>query len=255
MEIYGVEVPDPLLVHHVSVVHNEATRLAWAPDLSEDFAAYTVYREVPGSPGNWLPVYHTTARFDTLFVEEAPGILDCLNESYCYKVVVQNQCGTEGSLNLARTHCTVELEATPLPDRVLLSWNPYLGWSSVDHYEIYRVSSYEPEDAVWLDFVPGSTTSYIDSSTTCFNDYTYRIKAIGPSSQNWSWSDTAQTVNQKAEPTVATELVRATVEENRYVRVEWQPFGLRDLVSVFLEKSEDEGTSWADDCYSSSRHD
>ncbi|MEM7367570.1 MAG: PKD domain-containing protein [Bacteroidota bacterium] len=245
VRIYGVDVPTPLSIHHVSVVHNEATRLAWAPDLSDDFAAYVVYREVPGSPGNWLPIHHTTARLDTIFIDQEPGFLNCLQESYCYKVVPQNLCGTEGRLNLAQTHCTIEVSSQALPDRVLLSWNPYLGWEEVDHYEIYRIDSYSPETAVWLDIVPASMTSYIDSATACFNSYAYRIRAIGPEKENWSWSDTTQIVNQKSQPTVSTELVRATVEEDRYVRVDWQPFGLRDLVSVFLEKSEDDGQSWS----------
>jgi gliding motility-associated-like protein len=244
VKIYGVEQPDPVQMHRISVRSDEAIQLVWKPDFSADFGAYVLYRENASVPGNWLLVQEISSRLDTVYEDESPGVLDCLSESYCYKLVVRNQCGTEGSLLQSRTHCSVELTATPLPDRIRLSWNPYEGWDQVRHYEIYRVDSYDPASANLIAQVAGSSTSYLDSSTQCFQAYTYRIRAVGGPAAAWSWSDTTHAINQKAQPTVSTDLVRATVENNEHIRVDWLGFGLRDLVSVFLEKSNDGGQSW-----------
>jgi gliding motility-associated-like protein len=131
-----------------------------------------------------------------------------------------------------------------LPDKIALSWNPYVGWD-VEVYEIYRVDNYNPAQAVYLDVVPGFRTNYIDTTTNCFNRYTYRVAALGYDLFQVSWSDTTQASNQKSGITEINELVRATVEGDRYVRVDWKPFYVKDLEGVFLEKSADQGQNWA----------
>ncbi|MCB0854929.1 MAG: gliding motility-associated C-terminal domain-containing protein, partial [Bacteroidetes bacterium] len=52
-------------------------------------------------------------------------------------------------------------------------------------------------------------------------------------------------VNQKSEPSVATELLAATVVNDEFVRVEWKKFIMNDLTTVFLEKSFDDGANWS----------
>ncbi|MEO1448513.1 MAG: PKD domain-containing protein, partial [Bacteroidota bacterium] len=241
--IFGVDVPEPVQTHAVTVIGDESTQLSWGPDLSEDFGAYLVYRQDLVT-GDWVEIYNTSSRFDTLYVDAGAGVLDCRNESYCYKVTMRNYCGTEGNLNAARTHCTIEVEATAIPDRIVLNWNNYQGWDAIEQYEIYRVNSYNPATAEFLDMVPGFVNAYVDSSTSCFNSYTYRVLAKGAGALQESWSDTTQAENQKSEPSVATELVRATVLEDRYVELEWKPFVAADLVSIFVEKSADDGATW-----------
>ena len=241
--IFGVEVPSPVQVHHVSVMGDAAVRLAWAPDPSPDFAAYLVYRQDPAT-GQWQALHETTARFDTLWVDQGALLPDTRNRSWCYKVITRNYCGTLGSLSAARAHCTVEVEAEAIPDRIVLTWNAYQGWDQVDRYEIYRVSSYNPATATFLDVVPGFVTAYLDSTTSCFNAYTYRVRAVGLEPLQQSWSDTTAATNQKSEPSVATDLVRATVVNDRQVLVAWEPFVMQDLIEVFLEKSPDGGQNW-----------
>ncbi|GAB4406588.1 MAG: hypothetical protein OHK0039_08350 [Bacteroidia bacterium] len=243
VEIFGVELPGPVAIHAVSVESDVSVRIVWAPDASPDFAAYLVYRQDTAG-GAWTLVYETAARTDTLFVDTDAAALDTRRQSYCYKVVSRNYCGTVGNLNAARTHCTIETQAQPIPDRIVVSWNNYTGWDQVSQYEVYRVLSYNPATATFLALVPGYVTSYIDSATSCFNGYTYRVQALGQGPLELSRSDTTYAENLKSEPSVATDLVRATVEQDRYVRVEWLPFVMQDLDAVFVERSEDNGQTW-----------
>lgn len=241
--VQGIDVPDPADIHYVTVENNEAIRIAWAPVLDPRFDAYVVYRR-DSAGAQYVPVHMTFSQFDTLYVDVGPLDLNTLERSYCYKVVVMNYCGTESRLGFAQEHCTVEATATAIPDRIIVDWNNYIGWDMVDHYEIHRVESYNPNNTTFLDIVPGIVTAYIDSSTSCFNEYTYRIKAVGVNPLEVSWSDTTHAVNIKSEPSVATELLTATVQDDRYVRVEWKKFLMADLTTVFLEKSIDQGLNW-----------
>ncbi|MCB0856376.1 MAG: PKD domain-containing protein, partial [Bacteroidetes bacterium] len=197
--VEGIDFPDPADIHYVTVENNEAIRIAWAPVMDPRFDAYVVYRrDSVGAP--WNPIHVTFAQFDTLYVDLGAGVLNTLEHSYCYKVVVMNYCGTESRLGFAQEHCTVEALATAIPDRIVVTWSNYIGWNEVDHYEIHRVESYNPNNTTFLDLVPGFVNAYIDSSTSCFNEYQYRIKAVGANPLEISWSDTTHAVNQKSEP-------------------------------------------------------
>jgi len=243
VSIFGENKPVPLALHAASVVSDEAVRLSWEPSRASDFGAYLVYWQSPAT-GNWEKVYETAGRNDTSYQDQRPGVLACDERSYCYVVVQRNDCGTEGNIGEATPHCTVELEARALPDRILLTWNNYQGWEQVDRYEIYRVRDYQAANAQFLALVPGSDNSYVDSATSCFNDYTYRVRALGTRRLEVAWSDTAQAANQKTAPAVGTEILRVTVVDNRDIEVSWTPFPVADLVEVFMERSEDQGATW-----------
>ncbi|WNJ18160.1 PKD domain-containing protein [Pontibacter sp. G13] len=242
--VYGVRIPDPVTIHYVTVLNDEDVRIAWEPVLEDDFGVYLLYREDVNNPGTWILIHETPSAFDTLFVDAGAGVLNTRLNSYCYKVTHRNYCGTEGSLNAARTHCTIEVEANPIPDRIVLNWNHYQGWNEVDHYEIFRAPSYNTAAAQFLDIVPGFVNAYVDSATNCFNSYTYRVEAVGMEPLHESWSDTTHAINQKSEPSQATDLIRATVENNEDILIEWEPFIMRDITDIFLEKSADNGSNW-----------
>lgn len=243
ISIFGENKPAPVLLHAVSVEDRESVRMSWAPSRASDFSAYLVYWQ-NASTDNWEEIYRTTGRQDTSYLDRRPSVLDCEANSYCYLVVQQNECGTLGSLTEVQPHCTIEAEAQPLPDRILVSWNNYQGWNQVDHYEIYRVSDYQPANAEFLALVPGSDNSYVDEATTCFNQYSYRIRAFGTGLLQTSWSDTTQAQNAKSAPAESAELVTATVVDNRDIHVKWLPWSAPDLIEVLLERSEDNGGTW-----------
>jgi len=241
--IFGEAKPEPVRLHRVSVVSAEATRLVWEPSLATDFSAYVVYWQNPAN-SLWEPIFESQGQTDTVFQDLRPGLLDCEKESYCYRILQRNECGTLSALAETQEHCTVELQATALPDRIVLNWNNYVGWAEVDRYEIYRVDNYQPETLEFLDVVGGEVLSYVDQSTRCFNQYSYRVQAFGMGVTQFSLSDTASAINRKTAPTESAYVVTATVEENRAVRVDWEPFPVEDLIEIFLERSDDGGLNW-----------
>ncbi|MEL7529678.1 MAG: PKD domain-containing protein [Bacteroidota bacterium] len=246
VQVFGVDLPASPNVHLVSVESDNEVRIVWEADNSDEFSAYILYRETPSGSGNWQEIYRSPTAADTLYYDLGfmIGGLDTRNDSYCYRVTTVNYCGSESVFNLADTHCTIEATATPLPDQIAVSWNPYVGWD-VDAYEIYRVDNYDPNQAVYLDAVPGLRTNYIDTATNCFNSYTYRIAAVGFEPLQVSWSDSTSAVNQKSGITESNDLVRVSVEQDRYVQIDWKGFVVSDLEGIFLEKSSDQGQNWA----------
>ena len=229
--VLGDIIPDPIQIHAVSVLDDDKVEIRWRPHGDDDFLKYSVYREEQGQ--GFVKVFETFYANDTVWIET--GLLTTEN-SYCYRVTVTNFCGTESGLNLTRTHCTIDVEATPTPGQILVSWNPYIGWTTVAQYEVYRVNSYNPQDVLFLGLVPGTVTQFSEEIEDCFNDYFYRIHAIGTADLQDSWSDTALAVNFHGTVGRATQMVRATVENNREVLVEWKPFELPGAEFVYVER-------------------
>ncbi len=243
VSIFGQQKPTPISIYAASVNEKEAIRLSWRPSSALDFGAYLVFWQNP-SNGNWEQIHETSGRNDSVFLDRRPAILDCESQSYCYIVIQRNQCGTQGSLNEAKAHCTVEIEANSLADRILVEWNAYQGWSQVDHYEVYRVSDYQQSFDELLALVPGSDLSYVDDATSCFNQYSYRILAVGNQSGQVAWSDTTRARNEKSQPTQSAEIFTATVPDNQNIEVYWENPQIPDLIETFLERSEDQGLNW-----------
>jgi gliding motility-associated-like protein len=158
-------------------------------------------------------------------------------------VTATNFCDSESDLNLTDAHCTVNATATPIPGQIILTWTPYRGWTQVQQYEIYQVTSYNPLMVNFVDVVPGNTIRYIQPFEDCFNNIAYRIRAVGSTPLQISWSDTTQAVSKRGVKGDPAEMVRATVENNASVLVEWKDVQLPGLAKIFVEKSED-GTNF-----------
>jgi gliding motility-associated-like protein len=126
---------------------------------------------------------------------------------------------------------------------MLLDWSAYEGFE-VAFYEIYRVGSYDLSSAEFIDMVPGQTLQYVDRSARCSNIYTYRIKALGFGSQQFSWSDTTRARNRRTADIDPNEVVRATVVNNQSVQVEWLPVTMQDLTTIVLERRSIEYPEW-----------
>lgn len=242
VRVDGEERPAPINIHAASVENGETVALNWSRSTVPNFGSYLLYWQ--NAAGSWELIHQSNSRSDSSYVDSRPGTLLPEQAAQCYKITQRNACGNETLLDQAEAHCTVELRAEALPDRIALAWTPYQGWATVDRYEIYRVDDYQPGSAEFMDVVAGNRSTWVDSSTACFNRYSYRVQAFGTNGLQVAWSDTASAVNEKTEPEASAYLVRATVEDNRYVRVEWEDFPVRDLVEASLERSIDQGATW-----------
>ncbi|MEO0471822.1 MAG: PKD domain-containing protein [Bacteroidota bacterium] len=228
--------PDPIGIYNVSVVDDNKIAVSFAATPASDFAFYTIYRETPGV--GFEPIHTTFYQSDTVYLDVG---VDPLNNRYCYKVTVTNFCDSESNLDLTRNHCTINATATPLEDEIVIDWTAYVGWTEVAQYEIYKVNDYDTVNVEFLGLVSGQVTRYIETITDCYASFNYRIKAIGREKLETSWSDTTTALGSGGLVGAETELVRATVENNEDVLVEWKEFNSTTARILYLEKAKDNG--------------
>ena len=237
LEVLKDEVPDPIEIHAVSVLSDEQIEVRFAPFTGQYFREYTIYREDGGN--GFVPIHTSTYTSDTIFIDQS---VDARNTSYCYKVTATNFCGSEGDIFKTNQHCSIEAMSTVLPGQIIVDWNPYIGWNRVDQYEIYKVENYGTINVSFVGIVPGNVTRFVESFQDCFSDISYRIRAIGESPLEFSWSDTTTSISETGVIGRANQLLRTTVEDNEHVLIEWAPFQLRGEAIIRLEKATGAGT-------------
>ncbi len=230
--------PQPLDIYYVSVLEDRKIEIRFAKTEITDFREYTIYREKPGV--GYVPIYTTQYLNDTVFIDQGVNARD---SSYCYKVTATNFCGTEGDIAATLGHCTVELRSTPIPGQIVLQWNSYVGWD-VAAYEIYSVKSYSTLNPDLIATVPGFTNRFNHILLNCFTDHSYRIKAVGYDPMQTSWSDTSRTFNANRIVGDPEQMLRATVENNQYVLVEWEPIKMEGLQFIYIDKISERNPTW-----------
>lgn len=236
IEVYPDFTAVPVDIYSVTVLNNFADSLSWVAYPDAGFSHYVIYREMPSGSGNFTPIDSIYNRLDTTYRENG---LNTRSTVYCYKLVGVDVCGNRSSLAQAQKHCTMDVEAQAAIEAVDVTWTPYIGFDSVRQYEIYRVTNYNPAQAVLLANVNGTTHSYRDSNLVCGLKYCYRIKAIeagGYSQVSWSDTSCAMPVFPNF---FSMETVHATVEQDRDILVEWLPPPFAGAVELYLEKSQD----------------
>jgi gliding motility-associated-like protein len=226
--------PSPVQIHAVSVLDGQSVEVKFESFKSGDFQYYTLYREEPGQ--GYVAVARTEYINDTILVDQG---LNTTENSYCYKVGITNKCDLEADLALVRNHCTINAQADTRPGEVVLTWSPYIGWPQIAQYEIYKVKNYNPVQAEFVGVVPGTSTRYSELIDDCFSDLSYRVHAIGFSELQESWSDTASSQGENGFFGQATEVVRATVQNNEEVLVQWKAFQDDKVRIIYLEKASD----------------
>jgi gliding motility-associated-like protein len=220
------------------------------PNLRDDFGAYRIYRDA-GS--GYLLAGELNQASQTRWVDDLPGLY-APAQSYCYKLQVVNFCGTAYDLAAAEPHCTINLETQAGMEEVSLSWSPYVGWPSVESYRIYRTEGPAPTLAGrrQVATVPGSQLAWRDTSMRCYDTYSYWVEAVGR--QGLSLSDSAYAVPGRYLPQNPSHVVRATVEDNRYVLLEWETQPIPDARDLLIERNEGSGfRTWFQQPYLSPR--
>jgi gliding motility-associated-like protein len=125
-----------------------------------------------------------------------------------------------------------------------LRWNAYIGWDSVDAYDVYRVTDYDTNAVQYLGTVPGTDTTYTDSTVVCYEEYCYRVRAreLGGFGEH-SWSDTSCTRPIHIPNPNPLFICSASVLNDTFVELQWSvPTNARVLL-IFLDKSLD-GQNW-----------
>ena len=198
-----------------SVINDDWVELDYVKSPLEDFKAYLVYHVK--QDGHHL--LDSLSDRDEIHFEHSVNTLDSPN---CYLLEVQNACGLISASDSSSIHCVIETKAVGDTNRNLIRWTPYMGWDSVSVYEIFRKETLEEEDFELIGTVEGSALTYVDSLLYCNVEYDYRIQGVEHHGNlQVSWSDTARAIPEWDYTPPPNKLVRATVDDDIEVRVEW----------------------------------
>ena len=219
-------------VLRVSVEDDHSYLLDYKRSDITDFRSYFIYH-------NDVKIGEITDQDETRFVIPKVNTLDNV---YCARVSVQNACGLESIPTGDENDCTVEVEAVGELNQSRVTWNAYNGWNSVQKYLIFRHDNVEKNEYILLDSVLGNQLEYIDTNVLCYRKHWYRILAVEQDgNQQVSWSDTCAATPIYVNSIPPNELVRATVQHDDYVRIEWlaTPYSKMPIEHYELEKSDD----------------
>ncbi len=232
------ETPTPPPIYAVTVLSNSEVRISYGRYRNEnnDFGEYRLYRR--DATGLWTLLKATSFINDTSFTDIG---LSTQNEPYCYRLEVRNHCDRPSELREDLVHCTILLETQSLVDAIGLSWSPYAGWP-VERYRVYRVNDYADPAPLLMVELPGNQTTWVDEDMFCYDAHIYRVEAIRANSEWRSWSNIRREAPQHFGPPFPLEMVVATVEQDREIRVVWNdlPPG-ENLVQVIVEKDAGNG--------------
>jgi gliding motility-associated-like protein len=220
--------PSIPLVRRATVENNSEVLLQYNANVEPDFDKYIIYTTTNQ--------YNVSNIIDTSMVEQN---LNTLLNPYNYTIAAIDLCLNLSALS--EEHTTVELKAIGTVNSVLLNWTPYHGFDTSKVYEIWRKV---PEDnaLTYLTTVNGDTLHYIDSSVLCNQQYYYRIKIIETDSTlQTSWSDTAGATPIYNITLPIPENIRATVEDNRFVKLEWHFAKHNRVFTYHIYRSVDSG--------------
>ncbi|MFT5725070.1 MAG: gliding motility-associated-like protein, partial [Bacteroidia bacterium] len=222
--------PKPPSLLRVSVVDDFTYLLDYKESLIPDFKSYLIYHN-----NNFVTEISdvATTRF------EMKG-MNTLEEVYCGHISVRNACGLESKPVADDNDCTVEVKAKGELNQSRLNWNAYAGWGAVEKYLIYRKDERGKDLFALIDSVEGNQLEYIDTNILCYQTHWYRILAKeAGGNQQVSWSDTCQATPIYVNSIPPNTLVRATVQHDDYVRIEWlaTPYSKMPIEHYELEKS------------------
>ncbi|MBO6517007.1 MAG: PKD domain-containing protein [Bacteroidia bacterium] len=224
--------PLPTSMLRVSVTNNGQYLVDYKPSTIKDFKSYLIYH-------NDGLVGEVDDRDQTRYLVNG---VNTLHNVYCAKVAVRNACGLISEQLIDSNDCTVEVSAKGEVNQSRLNWNHYYGWQDVETYYVYREEDGNPGNFLLLDSVPGNTLEYVDTNILCYRTHRYKILAKEYQGNGQvSWSDTCEATPIYINSLPPNELVRATVQHDEYVRIEWlpTPYSKMPIDHYVLEKSFD----------------
>ena len=214
---------------------NGTVQVKWVPfsGTSFSFSGYELYRA-----SSTTPIY-TTGLISDVNYHDQDAVLDPANNIYSYTLTTANPCGKISFP--ADTHRTVLLSATGTFNANgaanQLNWSPYVGWTSVQNYLIYRRDSFANGFGYkMIAKVPGTSNSYLDERL-CFHKFFYVVVAVNSADTTiMSMSNKVSVIPQYQWPTLPT-MRYVTVNNNTYLKIKWSmPSTSAKLTSYTLER-------------------
>ncbi|MBI1306384.1 MAG: PKD domain-containing protein [Bacteroidetes bacterium] len=235
--IIGDTIP-PLNVEILRVTVNDdyTVQLDLKPSPAADFNSYEIFKE---QESGYRKLWSVEDRKKISYLENSNNTLE---EVYCYKALQTNACGLLSDSMQAIKHCTVESKAKGEVNRAVVSWNTYSGWQNISGYDVLREDLDEPGSFFKIGSTSADETEFIDSNIVCRVEHTYKIKAIESAGNlQISFSDTCKARpiwKVKPDP---NELIRATVENDKFIRIEWDSsyYPRIPIETYVLQRSDD----------------
>lgn len=163
-------IPDAVYMYTVSVENNKNLRIIWNKYLKDDFYIYDLYKKENGGKNDYRLYKSFRNQNDTVFLDSAVNVHAW---SYCYKVVVRNQCNLQSPDS--SYGCSILLKGISVPFEHRLSWNPYTIWQGkVARYEVQRRDPSRPDSLIGT--VNGNVQKYTDDKLDYdWGIYWYRV--------------------------------------------------------------------------------
>lgn len=168
------------------------------------------------------PFSHQERIYNLMDTNWKNPLLDTRHQSYLYRVMQENACEISSDTSFSSAHQSIELVAIPDTNKVFLGWNSYAGWDP-EKYLIERETHAGSGvfESIGSGKAVGFPNFYIDSKTRCYQNESYRIRAVNDSLGLWSTSDTAQAKPIHVNLLNGIPLLRVSVENDAFIRCEW----------------------------------
>lgn len=231
--------------HYLTIENNSRIVMKWPQSNEPSFLRYTTYWDETG----YTPLYETFQRADTQYTVTTGINVD--DRRYCYAMRKQDTCQILS--RYSKPHCTVTLEAEKAgPSRLMLNWLHYVGWEldQLWGYIIYRSDAGGPY--LPIDTVNNTTDFYLDLNL-CEIPYCYYVEAVHQNRVFRSVSNVACETPDYVYPTETPVMRLATVEDNRFVRVLWEPYTAMNNLSHFAVHRFNHATQQQDMNYDTSQ--
>lgn len=139
-------IPHKTSIYTVSVENNKNIKIVWNKYHKDDFYYYLVYKKENNSKDSYKLYRYYKDIEDTSFVDSSVNVQ---NKSYCYRIIVKNQCGLESPIG--DEGCSILLTGFSVPFEHHLKWNTYKQWNDgVNQYNIVRWDPTKPEAVIGL---------------------------------------------------------------------------------------------------------
>ena len=226
--------PAPVIINGVTVATQRFIQISFEKFNNPGFSEYLIYKK--DNSGQYH-VIDSVSNVNQAFYRDSN--VDVYKQSYCYKVVIKTACNKFSSLNNTIENCSIKLTATGDTDKIYLSWNAYVGWTSVKNYTIYRSKMDDSTTYSYLQTVFPPQLSFTDTTTFCLGRYYYYIQALSPVNFP-SISNISSAIPIHINRLPANKLASASVVNDKNIFVAWDaaPAGIPASAYV-LEKSED----------------
>jgi gliding motility-associated-like protein len=172
-------IPVAAYISTATVVENKNVMIYWEESVEPEFYLYRIYRKT-NSETDQFNLYTTID--DPSLVYFIDTNVNVQTTSYCYKIIVENQCGYES--DESNYGCTVVLTGESFPFEHNVNWSPYSEWDGgVLKYELYRK---DPSTDFELVAIVGNNGLYFTDSELNYNEgaYWYRIIAYEGGNSN-----------------------------------------------------------------------